>query len=199
MEDIVEWYQELALRVAVMSALEKGETKKVGFYGERVEDVDKIRHMVLFVVWAVVGYLPMICVVVMAWGVHRLPREFTMDPLELAYMLMHRTARPEGPTIDGEIPGPTTLVEVVAACPGDASISDVVKFTEEWDESVGRGKLVRFGLIEGTGSGRYGIYIDPGYAGLGKAGDEMGSIDGDFKMEDLAVVEGEEEGDESMA
>ncbi|CCC05228.1 hypothetical protein SMACR_09413 [Sordaria macrospora] len=38
MDDIVGWYQELALRVSVISAVERGETKRVKYYGETIEE-----------------------------------------------------------------------------------------------------------------------------------------------------------------
>lgn len=91
MDDIVEWYQELALRVSVISAVERGETKRVKYYGETIEEVDKIRHMGLFVLCVVVGFLPAFCIALIEWRVDKLPREFPMSPLELAYFFLHQT------------------------------------------------------------------------------------------------------------
>lgn len=172
MEDILEWYQEVALRVSVLAAEEKKETRRVRFYGETTEEVDKIRHMALFVVCVVLAYVPAVCIAVMEWGWEQLPREFNgMDPLDLAYMLLHQN----------ETPGSTTLLDILAQAPSKASNAELIAFAEKWDEDTG-GKPVKFGLVEV----RYGIDVNLGQA-LVKALDESESDDDDIEMGALEV------------
>lgn len=75
-------------------------------------------------------------------------------------------------------------MEVLAACPRNASTDELVELAAKWDKEVG-GKI-RFGLIESAG--RYGVDLNIEGPGLVKALDEIGSDDDDdIEMQYLAM------------
>lgn len=122
--DILEMYRELALRVPVITATNGNETRRVSYYGETVQNIQEIRHMALFTLAAVVGFFGPLCILVIEWRFHKLGRDFTMSPLELANAFLHHTRSTDGYELTER-----SLLTVMAKC--NSHPSQLVKFARE--------------------------------------------------------------------
>ncbi|KAK3493479.1 hypothetical protein B0T13DRAFT_518242 [Neurospora crassa] len=125
MTDIIETYQELALRISVSAAVDTGKTQPVQYWSEKAQRqwLDESNLAPFCFLMALVTSTSAISIVIlMHWGFWELPREFTMSPIELLNSVAHRPNSPQN------------ILGVLENAKDDASASKLKKFAHEWDE-----------------------------------------------------------------
>lgn len=125
MADIIDTYQELALRISVSAAVDTGKTQPVQYWSEKAQrqwlDESNLAPF-CFLMALVTSTSATSIVILMHWGFWELPREFTMSPIELLNSVAHRPNSPQN------------ILGVLANAKDDASASKLKKFAHEWDE-----------------------------------------------------------------
>ncbi|KAJ4397893.1 hypothetical protein N0V85_006429 [Neurospora sp. IMI 360204] len=147
MDDVLNMYDELALRILVLAAADLPEdcgdyikTQFVGTTGSRTI-VWNLRNIPLLVVAAVVGLMGHIGLVVACWGWWGLGRTVSMSPLELANAIIPRAPGPK----TGEQPDPLAqgFSSALASCRTNATARQLEKHLRHMDDE---GEMA-YGLI----------------------------------------------------
>ncbi|EAA29681.3 hypothetical protein NCU09338 [Neurospora crassa OR74A] len=92
MDDILDMYRQLAIRVSVIAAVHQNDTQYVPFVGERTERqwlANKKRAQLCFHSAMITHIVGILLVVYLHWDFWKLDREYSMSPLELMNAVAH--------------------------------------------------------------------------------------------------------------
>ncbi|KAK3491192.1 uncharacterized protein B0T23DRAFT_397208 [Neurospora hispaniola] len=125
MDDILNMYRQLAIRVSVIAAVHTNETQYVPFIGERSERqwlANKERAQVCYHAAMIAHIVGILLVVFMHRGFWKLDREYSMSPLELMNAVTH-----------GSDESARSLLHILREAEENASASRLKGFAHEWD------------------------------------------------------------------
>lgn len=125
MDDILDMYRQLAVRVSVIAAVHTNETQYVPFAGERTERqwlANKERAQLCYHAAMIAHIVGVLVVMTVHWGCWNLDREHSMSPLELMNTVAHCSDE-----------STRSLLHILRGVEDDASASGLKEFAHEWD------------------------------------------------------------------